>query len=194
MHCLVSCCHCCYSEGDIINIDVTVVKDGFHGDTSKMFLIGSVDEESHLLSDNTRTVMLDAVKMVRPGVTTGDLGHMIQKRAVKHGYGNVKEFYGHGTGVEFHEGPRMAHYGNEGWGTPLREGMTFTIEPMWNLGTNQIKIMGDGWRAVTRDGRRSAQWEHTILVTATGYEILTLREEEEREGIQRVGGIESASI
>jgi len=175
--------------GDIINIDVTVVKDGFHGDTSKMFMVGAVDTASNNLVADTRAAMFEAIRMVRPGITTGDLGHAIQLQADTLKYGNVRDFTGHGTGVEFHEGPRVAHYGSAGWGATLKEGMTFTIEPMFNQGVSDTKIMADGWTAKTTDGRRSAQWEHTVLVTATGYEILTLRDEEEAEGIPRIGHV-----
>ena len=175
-------------DGDILNIDVTVIKDGYHGDTSRMYSIGSIDEDSARLVKDTRAAMFAAIKTVRPGITTGDLGATIQQRAEQWGYGNVRDFTGHGTGVSFHEGPRVAHAGSKGWGARLETGMTFTIEPMFTQGTARIKIMEDGWRAVTRDGRRSAQWEHTVLVTADGYEILTLRKEEEvKEGVQRTG-------
>jgi len=174
-------------DGDIVNIDVTVIKDGYHGDTSKTFLVGEVDEQSRKLSSDTRAALFEGMRMVRPGVTTGDLGHAIQAMAEAKGYGVVRDFTGHGTGLSFHEGPRIVHAGWQGWGVPLQEGMTVTIEPMLNLGSSSIKVMSDGWTAKTADGKRSAQWEHTILVTKSGYEILTLREEEVREGIERTG-------
>ncbi len=164
--------------GDIINIDVTVIKDGFHGDTSKMFLIGKPSILAKRLCKITRECMMMAIEAVRPGLHTGTIGAIIQKHAENNNFSVVREYCGHGIGKNFHESPQILHYGTEGTGTVLEEGMTFTIEPMINAGKAATKVLSDGWTVVTQDKSLSAQWEHTILVTKNGYEILTQRAEE----------------
>lgn len=165
-------------KGDILNIDVTVKKDGFIGDTSKMFLIGSVAPYAERLVNITQQCMYEAIKLVRPGIHLGDIGHLIQMLAEKNRYSVVREFGGHGIGQTMWEEPHVPHYGKPGTGIILQPGMTFTIEPMLNLGTRHIKTLGDGWTIVTKDHKLSAQWEHTTLVTNHGAEILTLRKDE----------------
>ncbi len=165
-------------DGDIVNIDVTVIKDGFHGDTSKMFCVGQPSTLAKRLIDVTYESMRIGIAMVRPGVRLGDIGHAIQHYAESHDYSVVREYCGHGIGREFHEDPQVLHYGTPGSGMPLQEGMTFTIEPMVNAGKRQVKLLGDGWTVVTKDRKLSAQWEHTVLVTADGHEVLTLRSDE----------------
>lgn len=166
-------------NGDIINIDITVIKDGYHGDTSKMFCVGEVAPHAQRLVDVTREALFLGIERVKPGATLGDIGHAIQKHAETHRYSIVREFCGHGIGQEFHEEPHVMHFGQPGEGISLIPGMIFTIEPMLNQGKRHMKILKDGWTAVTKDRSLSAQWEHTILVTQTGYEILTLRQEEQ---------------
>lgn len=165
-------------SGDIVNIDITVIKDGYHGDTSKMFCVGEVTPFAKRLVKVTQEALNLAIKQVKPKARLGDIGHAIQKHAENNRYSVVREFCGHGIGRDFHEEPQVLHYGKAGTGDMLVEGMIFTIEPMINIGKRDSKVLGDGWTAVTKDHSLSAQWEHTILVTADGYDILTLREEE----------------
>jgi methionyl aminopeptidase len=165
-------------DGDIINIDVTVIKDGYHGDTSKMFHIGKTSIIAHRLADTARESMLVGIDMVKPGVRLGDIGHAIQQYAEKERFSVVREYCGHGIGRVFHEEPQVLHYGSPDTGLALEAGMTFTIEPMINVGKRHVKQLADGWTVVTKDRSLSAQWEHTILVTETGHEILTLRGDE----------------
>ena len=160
-------------NGDIINIDITVIKDGYHGDTSRMFIVGEGSLAARRLCEITFEAMWIGIEQVRPGATLGDVGAAIQKFAEGFGYSVVREFCGHGIGTKFHEEPQVLHYGKPGTGVRLQEGMIFTIEPMLNAGRREIKEMPDGWTIVTKDHSLSAQWEHTVLVTATGYEILT---------------------
>ena len=165
-------------DGDIVNIDVTVIKDGFHGDTSKMFLIGQPSILAQRLVDVTHQAMWKGIELVKPGHRLGDIGHAIQRFVESHGYSVVQEYCGHGIGRGFHEDPQVLHYGAAGTGIALQTGMTFTIEPMVNAGKRNVKLLPDGWTVVTKDRKLSAQWEHTVLVTPTGYEVLTLRAEE----------------
>ena len=162
-------------DGDIINIDVTVIKDGFHGDTSKMFFVGEPSVLAKRLVQVTHDAMLLGIEMVRPGARLGDIGHAIQNYAESHGYSVVREYCGHGIGRIYHEDPQVLHYGTPGVGLELKPGMTFTIEPMINAGKRHVKMLPDGWTVVTKDHSLSAQWEHTILVTDKGHEILTTR-------------------
>jgi methionyl aminopeptidase len=162
-------------NGDIINIDVTVVKDGFHGDTSKMYFVGEPSVMAKRLVQVTHDAMLMGIEMVRPGTRLGDIGHAIQQFAEGHGFSVVREYCGHGIGRVYHEDPQVLHYGSPGIGLELKAGMTFTIEPMINAGKRHVKTLPDGWTVVTKDHSLSAQWEHTILVTPTGHEILTRR-------------------
>lgn len=166
-------------KGDIINIDVTVIKDGYHGDTSKMFFIGKPSIMAERLTRITQECMYRAIKLVKPGATLGDIGAVIQEHAEKHHYSVVHEYCGHGIGSVFHEDPQVLHYGTAGTGEVLQPGMTFTIEPMINAGKRHVKLMPDEWTVITKDRSLSAQWEHTILVTEDGVDILTLREEED---------------
>ena len=163
-------------KGDIVNIDVTVIKDGWHGDTSRMFMVGEVSIADKRLCAITYDAMWHGIKMVRPGIHLGDIGYAIQKFAEGQGFSVVREFCGHGIGRVFHEEPQVLHYGRPGTLEKLVEGMTFTIEPMINAGRKEIKDgpEKDGWTIVTQDRSLSAQWEHTVLVTSTGYEVLTL--------------------
>ena len=165
-------------NSDIVNIDVTLEKNGFIADSSKMYCIGKVSPIAKKLVDATYQAMWEGIKVVRPGATTGDIGHAIQRYAEKQGFSVVREYCGHGIGREMHEAPNILHYGTPGTGVKLVPGMTFTIEPMINQGTYKTKQKKDGWTVITRDKKLSAQWEHTILVTSTGYEVLTLRQEE----------------
>lgn len=160
--------------GDIVNIDVTVIKDGFHGDTSRMFFVAEPSIQAKRLCEITYECMWIGIERVRPGTLLGDIGHAIQRHAEKNGYSVVREFCGHGIGRKFHEDPQVLHYGKPGTGLKLVEGMTFTIEPMINAGARDIKQLNDGWTIVTKDHSLSAQWEHTILVTGNGYEVLTV--------------------
>jgi methionyl aminopeptidase len=163
-------------KGDIVNIDVTVIKDGWHGDTSRMFMVGEVSIAAKRLCAITYDAMWHGIKMVRPGIHLGDIGYAIQKFAEGQGFSVVREFCGHGIGRVFHEEPQVLHYGRPGTLEKLVEGMAFTIEPMINAGRKEIKDgpEKDGWTIVTQDRSLSAQWEHTVLVTSTGYEVLTL--------------------
>ena len=161
-------------NGDVLNIDVTVIKDGFHGDTSRMFFVGEPSIAARRLSDVTYDCMWLGIAQVRPGATIGDIGHAIQVHAEKNGFSVVREFCGHGIGRKFHEEPQILHYGKPGTLEPLTAGMTFTVEPMINAGRREIKELADGWTIVTKDHSLSAQWEHTVLVTETGYEVMTL--------------------
>jgi methionyl aminopeptidase len=165
-------------KGDIINIDVTVIKDGWYGDTSKMYLVGEVPEHSQRLVKVSQECLYKGIEMVRPGVRLGDIGHAIQTYAESHYYSVVRDYCGHGIGDEFHQEPQILHYGKPGTGLELKEGMTFTIEPMVNAGRYQTKIKRDGWTVETKDGRLSSQWEHTMLVTADGVEVFTARPDE----------------
>lgn len=165
-------------NGDIINIDITVIKDGYYGDTSKMFMVGDTPEWAQRLCRITQECMYMAIEIVRPGTRLGDIGAIIQQHAESNGYSVVREFCGHGIGTVFHEEPQVLHYGKAGTGLELQEGMTFTIEPMINLGRKETRVLGDGWTAITKDRKLSAQWEHTLVVTANGYEIFTLRNDE----------------
>jgi methionyl aminopeptidase len=167
-------------NGDIVNIDITVIKDGYHGDTSKMFHVGKTQPHLQRLVDVAQQCLYLGIRMVNPGVTLGDIGHAIQTHAEKNHYSVVREYCGHGIGETFHEDPQVLHYGRPGAGLVLEAGMTFTIEPMINAGKRHTKLSKhDGWTVETVDKRASAQWEHTLLVTDTGYEILTLRQEEQ---------------
>jgi methionyl aminopeptidase len=160
-------------NGDVLNIDITVIKHGFHGDTSRMFYVGEPSIAARRLCDVTFECMWLGIDQIRPGASLGDIGHAIQVHAEKHGYSVVREFCGHGIGRKFHEEPQVLHYGRPGTLDRLVEGMTFTVEPMINAGRREIKELADGWTIVTKDHSLSAQWEHTVLVTATGYDILT---------------------
>ena len=161
-------------DGDILNIDITVIKDGFHGDSSRMFYVGSPSIQARRLCEITYECMWRGIRAVRPGGFLGDIGAAIQEYAERHGFSVVREFCGHGIGRKFHEEPQVLHYGRAGTGVRLEPGMIFTIEPMINAGKAAIRELGDGWTIVTKDHSLSAQWEHTVLVTGTGYEILTL--------------------
>ena len=165
-------------DGDIINIDVTVLKDGWHGDTSKMFLVGKTKAHNERLVKVTQECLYKAIDLVKPGATLGDIGHAIQTHAEKNYYSVVEDYCGHGIGEIYHEEPQVLHYGSPGQGTEIVEGMSFTIEPMLNLGTKYTKTLSDGWTVETKDGKNSAQWEHTLAVTTEGCEVLTLRKEE----------------
>jgi len=165
-------------SGDIINIDITVIKDGFHGDTSKMFSVGNTSVLANRLIQTTQDAMWRGIDMVAPGVKLGDIGHAIQQLAEAAGFSIVREYCGHGIGKNFHEDPQVMHYGKLGTGMELRAGMCFTIEPMVNAGKAPIRLMQDQWTVVTKDRKLSAQWEHTLLVTENGHEVLTLRDEE----------------
>ena len=164
-------------DGDIVNIDVTVLHDGWHGDTSRMFLVGKVAPHAKRLVDITRDCMYAGIEQVKPGAKLGNIGHAIQIMAEKNYYSVVRDYCGHGIGKVYHEEPQVMHYGEKDTGIELKEGMCFTIEPMINLGTHHAKVLEDGWTVVTKDGKLSAQWEHTVAVTDSGYEILTLGEE-----------------
>lgn len=173
-------------NGDIINIDITTIKDGFHGDTSKMFLVGDASILAKRLTKVTYEALWLGINQVKPGAYLGDIGHIIQQYAESHNYSVVHEYCGHGIGRGFHEDPQVLHYGSPGTGIKLLPGMCFTIEPMINAGKRQVKMLPDGWTVVTKDRSLSAQWEHTILVTETGYEILTLRDEEREQPAQSI--------
>ena len=166
-------------SGDILNIDVTVIKDGYHGDTSKMFMVGNASILADRLCRVTRECMMMGIEVVKPGVHIGTIGATIQEHAEKNNFSVVREYCGHGIGKNFHEAPQILHYGEKNTGIQLEEGMTFTIEPMINAGKSGTKLLNDGWTVVTQDKSLSAQWEHTILVTNNGFEILTKREKEE---------------
>lgn len=161
-------------NGDIVNLDITVIKDGWHGDTSRMFVVGETTPQARRLIQITYEAMWIGINQVKPGARLGDIGHAIQRFAEKNGYSVVREFCGHGIGRVFHEDPQVLHYGKPGTGLLLEPGMTFTIEPMINAGKREIRQLPDGWTIVTKDRSLSAQWEHTILVTDTGFEVMTL--------------------
>lgn len=158
-----------------MNVDITVIKDDYHGDTSQMFLVGDVSLRARRLVKVCQEAMYRGIAQVRPGARLGDIGYAIQRHAESQGYSVVQEFCGHGIGRQFHEEPQVLHYGKPGTGISLEPGMIFTIEPMINLGKRYVKVLSDGWTAVTKDQSLSAQWEHMILVTEHGHEILTLR-------------------
>jgi methionyl aminopeptidase len=160
-------------DGDIINIDITVIKNGWHGDTSKMFQVGKPTIKGKRICDMSYQSMVTGIEMVKPGVTLGDIGHAIQRYAEAQGGSVVREYCGHGIGQGFHEEPQVLHYGRPGTGETLVPGMVFTIEPMINLGRRETKLLPDGWTVLTRDRSLSAQWEHTIAVTEDGFEVLT---------------------
>ncbi len=162
------------SEGDILNIDVTPILDGWHGDTSRMFFVGNVKLKARKLVETTYEAMMKGIETIKPGKTLGDIGHAIQSYAEKKNYSIVRDFCGHGLGKVFHDHPSVLHFGNPGEGQVLEEGMFFTVEPMVNIGDYKVKILSDGWTAVTSDKSLSAQFEHTIGVTKDGYEIFTL--------------------
>lgn len=161
-------------NGDIMNIDVTIIKDGWFGDTSRMYYIGEPSILARRLTEITYECMWLGIRQVRPGATLGDVGHAIQKHAEKQGFSVVREYCGHGVGRQFHQDPQVLHYGKPGTGIKLVPGMIFTIEPMINAGRKEIRQLADGWTVVTRDHSLSAQWEHSLLVTDTGYEVLTI--------------------
>ena len=165
-------------DGDILNIDVTVIKDGWHGDTSKMFLVGKCAPHNERLVKVTQECLYKGIEVVKPGAYLGDIGHAIQRHAMENHYSVVEDYCGHGIGKVYHEEPQVLHYGKAGTGIEIKEGMCFTIEPMINQGTKYCKTLNDGWTVVTKDGRNSAQWEHTIAVLENGVEILTKRNEE----------------
>ena len=172
-------------KGDIINIDVTVIKDEFHGDTSKMFYVGDVLPFAQRLVEVTQECLYKAINLVKPGVHLGDIGAIIQEYAESKGYSVVREYCGHGIGRVFHEEPQVLHYGEEGTGIPLQPGMTFTIEPMINAGKRHVRLLADDWTVVTKDHKLSAQWEHTMGVTEDGVEVFTLRSGETIPGLRR---------
>jgi methionyl aminopeptidase len=161
-------------SGDIINIDVTVIRDGFHGDTSRMYLVGNAPILARRLTAACHEAMWLGIQQVRPGAHLGDIGHAIQSYAETNNFSVVREYCGHGIGRVYHEDPQVLHYGKPGTGLELTTGMTFTIEPMINAGRRDVRLLPDGWTVVTKDQSLSAQWEHTILVTEAGYEVLTL--------------------
>ncbi len=161
------------AKGDIINIDVTVIVDGWHGDTSRMFYVGEPKPFARKLVETTFECMWHGIEVVKPGATVGDIGHAIQNHAEKQGYSVVRDFCGHGLGKTFHTPPSIMHYGKPNTGVVLKEGMFFTIEPMINMGTWKMKILKDDWTAVTRDRKLSAQFEHSLAVTKNGYEVFT---------------------
>jgi methionyl aminopeptidase len=169
------------NDGDIINLDLTVKKYGFISDTSRMYFVGNVSPEARKLCQVTYECLWKGIEQVKPGNFTGDIGYAIQRHAARNSFTVVREYCGHGIGQKMHEEPQISHIGTKGKGQILKKGMTFTIEPMINQGSRQIKHLADEWTVVTKDGKLSAQWEHTILVTDKGYEVLTLREEEKEE-------------
>ncbi len=163
-------------KGDIINIDITVIKDGYHGDTSRMFPVGDISIKAQRLCRICQESMVKGIEQVKPGNQLGDVGHAIQRHAERNGYSVVRDYCGHGIGRVFHEDPQVLHYGRPNTGLMLKPGMTFTIEPMINAGKKETRLQADQWTVVTNDGSLSAQWEHTVLVTQSGFEILTLPE------------------
>ena len=163
-------------KGDIINVDITVIKDEYHGDTSRMFYVGDVSPIAKRVCETAKECMILGIEMVKPGIQLGDIGHAIQQHAESNKYSVVREYCGHGIGKVFHEEPQVLHYGKPNTGVTLKEGMTFTIEPMINVGRKETRLLADDWTVVTRDRSLSAQWEHTILVTDDSYEILTASE------------------
>ena len=162
--------------GDVVNIDITVIKDGFHGDTSRMFYVGEPSIQARRLTEVTFECMWSGIRAVKPGAYLGDIGHVVQAHAESQGFSVVREFCGHGIGRKFHEEPQVLHYGRPGTGLKLQPGMIFTIEPMINAGKPGIRQLGDGWTVVTKDHALSAQWEHTVLVTGDGFDVLTFSE------------------
>lgn len=168
-------------DGDIVNLDLTVKKHGFIADTSRMYKVGAISPEAARLCKVAHECLWKGIEQVRPGNTVGDIGYAVHTHATRNDLTVVREYCGHGIGQKMHEDPQIAHYGTKGKGVKLQKGMTFTIEPMINLGSRQIAHLADDWTVVTKDGKLSAQWEHTVLVTDNGYEILTLREEEAKE-------------
>lgn len=166
-------------SGSIVNLDITLEKHGFIADSSKMYLIGEVAPVAKRLVKTTYEAMWAGIRQVKPGARLGDIGHAIQCHAEAAGYSVVREYCGHGIGRQMHEAPQVLHHGKSGTGVTLREGMVFTIEPMINQGDYRVKTLKDGWTVVTRDKKLSAQWEHTVAVTANGFEVLTLRPEEQ---------------
>jgi len=169
-------------NGDIINIDVTVIKDGYHGDTSRMLTVGKPTIRGQKIIDVAHHALWRGIDIVRPGTTLGDIGHAIQTYVENQRCSVVRDYCGHGIGSQFHEDPQVLHYGKPGQGMALQEGMCFTIEPMVNIGKHGTRLLPDDWTVVTRDHSLSAQWEHTLLVTKDGYEVLTLRSDEKRAG------------
>ncbi|MGO9512432.1 MAG: type I methionyl aminopeptidase [Steroidobacteraceae bacterium] len=161
-------------SGDIINIDVTVIRDGFHGDTSRMYFVGAAPVLARRLTMTCYEAMWRGIQVVKPGTRLGDIGHAIQTHAESNGFTVVREYCGHGIGRVYHEDPQVLHYGKPGIGLELVAGMTFTIEPMINAGRRDVRLLADGWTVVTKDQSLSAQWEHTVLVTDSGFEVLTL--------------------
>lgn len=166
-------------DGDVVNIDITVIKDGFHGDTSKMFFVGEPSVKAKRLVETAYECLRIGIDIVAPGVRLGDIGAAIQRHAESRKYSIVREYCGHGIGEGFHEEPQVLHYGTPGTGVMLEAGMTFTIEPMVNAGKRHVKVLPDEWTVVTKDRSLSAQWEHTVLVTNTGCEVLTARTDEQ---------------
>lgn len=161
------------SDGDILNIDVAVLKDGWFGDTSRMYFVGEPSAEARRLVDTTYEAMCAGIHAVGPGATLGDVGHAIQTVAHREGYSVVRDYCGHGIGMVYHDEPQVRHYGNPGEGMRLKPGMIFTIEPMLNAGKHGVRTLGDGWTVITKDLSLSAQWEHMVLVTHDGFEVLT---------------------
>ena len=174
-------------NGDVINIDVTVIKDGWHGDSSRMFMVGTPSVQAKRLAELCHEAMWIGIGLVRPGAHLGDVGHAIQTFVEGHGFSVVREYCGHGIGRVFHEDPQVLHYGEPGTGLELLEGMIFTIEPMVNAGKRHVRLLPDGWTVVTKDHSLSAQWEHTVLVTSTGHEVLTLGQAD-RERLKLAAG------
>ncbi len=166
-------------NGDIVNVDITVIKDGFHGDTSQMFVVGETSLKARRLVDTAYECLLVGMALVKPGARLGDIGAAIQTLAESRNFSVVREYCGHGIGRTFHEEPQVLHYGTAGTGVELQAGMTFTIEPMVNAGKRHVKLLGDNWTVVTKDRGLSAQWEHTVLVTDSGHEVLTARADED---------------
>jgi len=166
-------------NGDIINIDITVIKDEYHGDTSKMFMVGKPSIQAERICRISHECLMLGIELVKPGTQLGDIGHVIQQHAEKNHCSIVREYCGHGIGRQFHEDPQVLHYGEKGTGLELEQGMIFTIEPMVNVGKRAVKVLPDKWTVITKDRSLSAQWEHTILVTADGYEVLTQRPDED---------------
>jgi methionyl aminopeptidase len=161
-------------SGDILNIDIAVIKDGYHGDTSRMYFVGKPPAFAQRLAQVCQDAMWSAIELVRPGAHLGDIGHAIQTLAEAEGFSVVREYCGHGIGRVYHEDPQILHYGEPGTGLEIRAGMVFTIEPMINAGKRHVRVLPDGWTVVTKDHSLSAQWEHMVLVTADGHEVLTL--------------------
>nr|WP_019366795.1 type I methionyl aminopeptidase [Pseudomonas luteola] len=160
-------------DGDIVNIDVAVIKDGWYGDTSRMYFVGEPSAQARRLVETTYEAMCAGIREVKPGATLGDIGHAIQTVARRDGFSVVREYCGHGIGKVYHDEPQVLHFGNRGEGMKLRTGMMFTIEPMLNAGKHQTKTLGDGWTVITKDRSLSAQWEHMVVVTESGFEVLT---------------------